>query len=1137
MKPIVPDCTSRYSLPMKIPLLAAGCWLAALLPAPASLAAWQPDEERVPGLTVRVYHVSGDIRKVPRLAENQTPNADFVVSWLNLGDGQPFPELDAPIVTHVHGYLQIVQPGSYSFRITSDDGSRLLIDHQVEIDHDGRHGATAKESGPVLLEAGARRLRVEHFDSGGRRSLKLEWKPPGAPEFVLIPTENLLTDADAARVTSPGVKRLFEDKRPGDGRPVEGVHPSYTRTPILPADFSPKVGAMCFLPDGRLVVGTFSPLQRTDTDLPDIESKVPDKLYALSGVTTGDPAKVTVTPVADGLYEPSGLVSVGDALYVSHRCAITELKDIDGDGFFETRRDVASGWECWNYHQFTFGLLHRNGKLYAALSTAMAPPPWEGMGTNAGPNGPLRGCVIEVDIASATFHVIAAGTRTPNGLGWGPAGSMFYSDNQGVWMSTSQLAEIVPGRYFGHYNNTNIVPKLAERFPSGGSASSWGDRLRAPAAIYLPQNELANSPSQSLLVERGPHAGQMYVGEITAGGIRRVALEKVNGVWQGAAFRFTQGLSCGINRLTWGPDGALYAGGIGASGNWSWEDTRFGLERLLPNESLTFEMHSVRATHDGFQIEFTKPVDRPWLTDVANFAAAQWSYIHTQEYGGPKIGEESLSVTAATPSEDGRTVRLTIPGLRAGSCVYLRTDPKSIDGDVIWSSEAWYTLNQVPAAERAADSRIGDLSIDPGITGVGVGIPPPADASVLIGRAARNACEFAPKLKDRPTDGRTQSEILAAPEYVEVGNGSGDLISRNAFGDCRLHVEWYTPPGGEGQMAGNSGVYLQERYEIQVLGTLAGSVPLQTNEAGAIYNVKPASVNASTGPGTWQAYDIWFRAPRFQDGKKTSSARITAYWNGVLIHDDVEVNGPTGSAAGGAERTTLPMQVGALRLQDHASAAQGPVRYRNVWIAPMEQMPAQPASWTSLFNGESLEGWTVRGGNAEFRVEGGEIVGASRPNSANTFLVSEAQFGDFELLVEFKVDPEFNSGIQIRSAIDGGIGNQSGRMIGYQVEIDPSSRNYTGGMYDEGRRGWLYPLIDSPAARGAFKPGEWNQMRVRAQGPRIQTWVNGAPVADLFDAVDPAGHIGLQVHSVGDRTQEMQVRFRKIQVRPLGGKR
>lgn len=1099
-----------------------------------------PDGELTPGVTVRTFQLRASPERLPRLAEGQTPNADWVLPNVDLPDAEAFRAVESPFVTHVLGWLDLAAAGAYTFRLISDDGSKLWIDGALVVDHDGQHGATAKTGAPVQLQAGRRELRIEHFDSGGKRALRLEWQPPGQPGFGPVPAAALRTIADNARVTSPGVKRLHFDTRAGDRREPEGVHPAFAHSVVLPEtlkDFAPQIGAMCFLPDGRLVVGTFNPLQRTETALPDIQSKVPDKLYAISGVEHHDPARVRIEVVADNLFEPCGLAAAGDALYVSHRCAITELRDLDGDGFFETRRDVGRGWECWNYHQFTFGLLHRDGKLYAALSTAMAPPGWEGMGTNAAPNGALRGGIIEVDIASGSVSVIAGGTRTPNGIGWGPEGSMFYSDNQGVWMPTSQIAEIVPGRFFGHFNNTNTVPKLAQWLPGPGLASALCDRPRAPAAIFLAQNELANSPSQQIMIDSGTYAGQMLVGEITAGGIRRVFLERINGEWQGAAFRFTQGLTCGINRLAWGPDGSLYAGGIGASGNWSWENTRAGLDRLSPTGVTPFEMLAVRATPDGFEIEFTKPVDSAFAAQASNYAVTQWRYRPTIEYGGEKVDERELVVSAASVSADARRVRLTIPGLRAddgGSVVYIRTDPRSSDDEQMWSTEAWYTLNFVP---RKADpaAAIAGAALDLSRESLGVGALAPAHASVLIGRAAGNACVFAPQRAERPTSGRTQEEIIASPGYVEVGGGTGDLLSRTSFGDARLHVEWFSPPGGQGQMAGNSGVYLHERYEVQVLGTLAGERALEMNEAGAIYGVKAADVNASTGPGTWQAYDIFFRSPRFVDGRKTENARMTVFWNGVLIHNDVEVPQPTGAAAAGGERAhgdrAGDRQIGPVRFQDHASDAQGPVRYRNVWIAPLDAPPAIDGPWRDLFDGRSLDGWAVCGGAAEFAVQNGEIVGTTRPNTSNTFLVSREELADFELLLEFKVHPELNSGVQVRSSVEGGVANRAGRVAGYQVEIDPSDRAYTGGIYEESRRGWLYPLVDNPAARSALRPNDWNTLRVLAQGPRIQTWINGVPAADVHDAFASRGHIALQVHGVGDRADPLEIRFRNIRVR------
>lgn len=1122
-----------------------------------------PPPTRDPGVTLRIWHLDREPQSLPTLAPDQTPNLDLLLPTIDFRADLGFGDAAAPFVATVSGWIDVPTDGLYRFRLTSDDGSTLDLDDARLIDNDGRHSARPRESEPISLTKGSHPFRIDHFDGGGSRVLRLEWTTPEGPEqYVLIPAEALSTHRDLTRVTSPGPKRLADGLRPGDGLPVAGVHPSWQLSTIRPKGFEPMVGAMAFLPDGRLVVGTFNPLQRDERDLPDIESKEPDKLYALRNVTSGDPAKISVEVIADGLYEPAGLCPVGGDLYVSHRREITRLRDTNGDGSFDTHTQVASGWEAWNYHQFTRGLIHRDGKLYAALTTAMGPPAWEGMGTNAAPNGPLRGSILEIDIESGSVRSIAGGMRTPNGLGLGPrpelvpgefAGAeriLFYSDNQGTWMPTSQLSEVIPGRFFGHFNRTNVVPKLAERYPTGGYPSMLSDRQRTPASLLLPQNEVVNSPTDVIPIDDGPFAGQVFLGELTGGGIRRVFLERVNGQLQGALFRFTQGLECGVNTLVRGPDGAIYIGGIGAGGNWNWRETRFGLQRLAPTDRITFEIQSLSIRHDGFLLRFTKPVDAAWRAEPSNYRFSQWTYTPTAEYGGPKVGLETLTVRAAIPEDDGRSVRLHVDGLNVGHCVHLRTDPVSLDGEAIWSTEAWYTINAIPARESRSSATIAGVAIDSRrseFAGVGVGVLPPSGAVPLISGGPSNVMRFDGR-KETPA-ALTAGELVTAAGFVEVGNGSGDLVSTTSFGDARLHIEWYCPPGGTGQMAGNSGVYLQERYEVQVLGTLAGAAP-QINEAGAIYGVRPPDRNASTGPGTWQAYDIWFRAPRFVEGVKREDARMTIYWNGVLVHNDVAIPGPTGAAARGGEATDRANQIGALRFQDHASAAEGPVRYRNVWIAPLEGTngsvatdPADPADgrprgtsrpWRNLLQ-DSVTTWVPRGGQAEFRVEHGlngrEIVGTTRPSTPNTFLVTTERFDDFELLFEVKADPRLNSGVQIRSEVVGGIDNRDGGLRGLQVEIDSTTRAYSGGLYDEQRRGWLHPLHASPASRGAFRPGEWNTFHVIARGPVIETWINGVPVASLFDATDPSGHIALQVHSVGDQSEPMEVRFRDLRIR------
>ncbi len=199
--------------------------------------------------------------------------------------------------------------------------------------------------------------------------------------------------------------------------------------------------------------------------------------------------------------------------------------------------------------------------------------------------------------------------------------------------------------------------------------------------------------------------------------------------------------------------------------------------------------------------------------------------------------------------------------------------------------------------------------------------------------------------------------------------------------------------------------------------------------------------------------------------------------------------------------------------------------------------------WTALFDGRTLDGWTQRGGKAIYQVEDGCIVGTSVPKTPNSFLCTNRDYGDFILELDFQVHPELNSGVQIRSQVydqetSVDIAGKTykfaaGRVHGYQVEIDPSARSYSGGIYDEGRRGWLFDLKDHEAARKAFKAGEWNHYRIECRGSSIKTWINDVPAADLTDDVTPKGFIALQVHGVGDKTEPLTVRWKNIRLQEL----
>ncbi|MBI3877023.1 MAG: DUF1080 domain-containing protein [Verrucomicrobia bacterium] len=223
--------------------------------------------------------------------------------------------------------------------------------------------------------------------------------------------------------------------------------------------------------------------------------------------------------------------------------------------------------------------------------------------------------------------------------------------------------------------------------------------------------------------------------------------------------------------------------------------------------------------------------------------------------------------------------------------------------------------------------------------------------------------------------------------------------------------------------------------------------------------------------------------------------------------------------------------------------------------------------WTALFDGKTLNGWIQKGGKAKYSVEDGMIVGRCVPSTPNSFLCTEREFADFIIELDFKVDEALNSGVQLRSHCfdqptevewkGKKIKVPADRVHGYQCEIDPAQhalydkepanlradgqpvppktepRRWTGGIYDEGRRGWLNDLTHNEPARKAFKPGEWNHLRIECRGDSLKTWLNGVAAADLKDGLTPKGFIALQVHGVGKKEETLEVRFKNIRLKEL----
>ncbi|MFY0652718.1 MAG: cytochrome C [Cyclobacteriaceae bacterium] len=459
-------------------------------------------------------------------------------------------------------------------------------------------------------------------------------------------------------------RRKIVETKPGFGEALTAVHPSFEVQSIHPPEVEFKVGGLAFLSDGRLVVSTWSPF---------------GDVFLLDNVETGDFNKINIKLIASGLAEPLGLEVVDDEIFVLQKHELTQLIDHDGDDIIDEYKVICNSFGVsTDFHEFALGLIHKDGYFYANLSLPLR------LMENEKPH-PDRGKTLKI-APDGTYEKLNSGLRTPNGLGIGINNEIFVTDNQGQWLPGNKFIHIRPGDFHGMW----------------WSAPDFPDAKIVPPAVWLPQNEIANSPSEPTLIHEAPYTDQMIYGDVSHGGIKRVYLEKINGSYQGVVFRFTQGLEAGINRIERGPDGAYYVGGVGMSGGWLWKDTKHGLQRLVTNGKSTFEMLSVSAKADGFEIEFTEPLAENTGESMDEYNIQQWWYLPTENYGGPKMDLETMKVQSIQISDDRKKVNLNIPGLKKEHVVYFRLNDeiKSANNKSLWSGEAWYTLNNIPTEKN-----------------------------------------------------------------------------------------------------------------------------------------------------------------------------------------------------------------------------------------------------------------------------------------------------------------------------------------------------------------------------------------------------------------------------------------------------
>jgi glucose/arabinose dehydrogenase len=416
----------------------------------------------------------------------------------------------------------------------------------------------------------------------------------------------------------------------------------------IPEGIVLEVGGLETMPDGRLAVAT----RRGDVWL--IENP--------SGANGGRPH---YTRFAQGLHEALGLTYHDGALLTTQRSELTRLRDTDGDGRADRYETVYDWPLSGNYHEYSFGpVFSPTGDMYVTLNLA-----WIGYGESF---VKWRGWMLKL-APDGTMTPFATGFRSPSSFGFNLAGDLFNAENQGDWVGWGGISQVKLGDFEGNPKGLKwsgepgspVTLKPSDIPDTGEPKFEVAKRVPhlVTPAVWIPHGILGISTS-AILVDSthgafGPFAGQLFVGDQGQSRIMRVALEKVNGVYQGVVFPIREGFMSGVFREVWGKDGSMYVGqtsrGWGATGR-----APYGLQRLVWTGKVPFEAHHVSARPDGFEITFTQPVDRASAADPASYAVNSFIYKYHHIYGSPPINQLAHAVRAVEVAKDGRSARIVV---------------------------------------------------------------------------------------------------------------------------------------------------------------------------------------------------------------------------------------------------------------------------------------------------------------------------------------------------------------------------------------------------------------------------------------------------------------------------------------------
>ena len=463
------------------------------------------------------------------------------------------------------------------------------------------------------------------------------------------------------------------------------------RSVPIPQGLLLEVGGMTFLPNDALAVAT----RRG-------EVWVISNPYGRGGT----PPKYRL--FAQGMHEVLGLNYLKGDLYLTQRSEITRLRDLDGDGEADEYETVYSWPLSGNYHEYSYGpMLDKDGNMVITLNLG-----WIGYGESL---SKWHGWMLKLT-PDGKMVPFATGLRSPAGFALNNEGDIFYAENQGDWVGSGSITHVEKGDFLGNPSGLkwadqpdSPVKLRKEDIPNTGEpkfeVAKRVPGLKTPS-VWFPHTILGISTSGILNYDSkgkmGPFEGQLFVGDQGQSKLMRVALEKVKGVYQGVVFPFREGFSSGILRMNWGSDGSMFVGmtsrGWGSTGR-----EPYGLQRLEWSGDMPFEIKTIKAQPDGFELEFTMPVDEKRARDVSSYAITSFTYKYHRTYGSPVINQGSCAIKAIEVLPGGKKVRLAVDSLKQGYIHEIRAEGvRSATNYALLHNYGYYTLNQFPDGEKLA---------------------------------------------------------------------------------------------------------------------------------------------------------------------------------------------------------------------------------------------------------------------------------------------------------------------------------------------------------------------------------------------------------------------------------------------------